>query len=938
MQTADFLAKILPDTGNICVTTIQGKTVIPFFADDIPEAVDHIKANSNTKGVNVYYAMATFENAGSRKQDNVKLIKSFWLDLDCGFGTAYRTPQDGLKALNDFVAVSGLPAPLVVCSGGGLHVYWPLTEPITKAQWQPIASKLPTLCANTQLPIKDPGCSVDSVRILRVINTMNYKNPETPTRVEVMQDGETVSYEVFLQAFNLACGDGKGASLVPAATPPAIVSLVPYSESMDILARPITASFKKIIEGQRCPQLMGAYLDRATLSEPRWRGALSVAQCCTDRIRAITFVSKGHPDFDMDKAIAKAELTKGPYKCETFKLNYPEGCQGCTAKVTSPIQLGEELVEATSNLITAVTEVEDENGELVSEIAEYEVTPYPFPYRRGVNGGIYTEGTPSADGSPGRLECVYEHDIYALRRYHDQIEGESILGRLHLPHDGMREFVIPLKTVLTPEKLRDALAMQGVAVSKRNMDRIMHMMMLQVQGLQKASSAKVARRQFGWHDRDSCFVAGDREIRANEIVYSPPSTATVNMIAAMQERGTLEGWKKVVNVLDTPGFELQAFAFLCGLASPLLQYTGQKGFFISLVSEQSGTGKTTTLQMINSIWGHPDELMIQENDTNNSKIFRCGVHGNIALCIDEITNMAPEDMSALVYAITHGRDKNRMMANVTQERVNNSTWSLSGFTSANSTMRDKISSIKATSEGENMRFFEFYISKAGSFTKAQADTLFRPLAHNFGHAGPIFIQFILNNYEKVMQLLRAEQQKFDELFGSSSKERMWSAQYAVAFTAAKVARAAGIFDFDIPRIREAAMAAMISQRSEVSEVVENSDDTLGNFLAANMSNIVIVDEASNATLNLDSQPHNRSAMHKIVARHEINTKTLYISQSAFREYCTKRQISYRMAVENLRKQTFFVGIANKRLGTGLGMILPAIRVIHLEGDFDFAPK
>lgn len=936
MQTVDFLATVLPDTGNICVTTIQGKTVIPFYADDVFEAVEHIKANSKTKGVNVYFAPSTFVKAGSRKQDNVKLIKSFWIDLDCGIGTSYRTPQDGLKALNEFVDIAGLPKPMAVCSGGGLHVYWLLSNPITKAEWQPIASKLPTLCANMQFSVKDPGCSVDSVRILRVINTLNYKNLDAPTKVEVLQEGEVISYDTFKAAFVAACGDGMGDSLVVA--PPAIVSLVPYSAAADIFAKPITASFEKLVTSEKCAQIMTAIRDRATLSEPRWRAALSVAQCCTDAVAAIKFMSKTHPDYDPEAALAKAALTKGPYKCATFNLANPGGCAGCTLKISSPIQLGEELIEATSNLVTAVTEVQNEDGELVSEIAEYEVTPYPFPYRRGVNGGIYTEGMPAADGTPGRLECVYEHDIYAVRRYHDELEGESVLGRLHLPHDGMREFVIPLKTVLTSDKLRDALAMQGVAASKKNMDRIMHMMTLQVQGLQKASSAKLARRQFGWYDRDTCFVAGDQEIRATEIVYSPPSSATVNLISAMQPRGSLDKWRKVVEVLNVPGFEIQAFSFLCGLGSILVKHTGQKGFFVNLVSEQSGTGKTTTLQMINSIWGHPDELMVLENDTMNSKIFHCGLHGNIAICIDEITNMQPEDVSALMYAITHGRDKHRMMANINQERTNRSGWSLCGFTTSNSNARDKISTVKAKSEGENMRFFEFNIAKAGSFNKAQADMLFRPLAHNYGTAGPIFVQYILNNYAKVMELIQLEQARFDKDFGTSSKERMWSGIYTAAIVAGKIARAAGIITFDIPRIREHAHAALIAQRHDVTEAVESSNDTLGNFLAANMGNIVIVDDASNAQLGLDSQPHSRSNIAKIVARHELKTKTLYVSQAAFREYCTKRQIGYSMAIANLKKQPFFVGVDNKRLGTGLGMILPAIRVLHLCGDFEFINK
>ncbi len=60
-------------------------------------------------------------------------LKALYLDLDCGEGKAstgsgYATQLDALEALRDFCEKCGLPRPLIVDSGGGIHAYWPFED------------------------------------------------------------------------------------------------------------------------------------------------------------------------------------------------------------------------------------------------------------------------------------------------------------------------------------------------------------------------------------------------------------------------------------------------------------------------------------------------------------------------------------------------------------------------------------------------------------------------------------------------------------------------------------------------------------------------------------------------------------------------------------------------------------------------------------------
>ena len=56
------------------------------------------------------------------------------------------------------------------------------------------------------------------------------------------------------------------------------------------------------------------------------------------------------------------------------------------------------------------------------------------------------------------------------------------------------------------------------------------------------------RLQFGWADKDSKFIVGDREITKDGVYHSPPSSITANLAQALTPKGTLAAWKEVFNL------------------------------------------------------------------------------------------------------------------------------------------------------------------------------------------------------------------------------------------------------------------------------------------------------------------------------------------------------------------------------------------------------
>jgi uncharacterized protein (DUF927 family) len=145
------------------------------------------------------------------------------------------------------------------------------------------------------------------------------------------------------------------------------------------------------------------------------------------------------------------------------------------------------------------------------------------------------------------------------------------------------------------------------------------------------------RNQFGWVDNDSKFIIGDREISAEGTYHSPPSSVTKVVAEHMTAKGSLEKWREVFDLYGRPGLEGHAFAAATAFGAPLLRFSGQRGAIINVVHPKSGTGKTTALQMANSVYGDPVALCAKKDDTFNSKVFKIGVFCNLHISFDEMS-------------------------------------------------------------------------------------------------------------------------------------------------------------------------------------------------------------------------------------------------------------------------------------------------------------
>ena len=198
METSKFLKRVLVDGGRYCLFAAKIGTKInnQTFHTTV-ESLLSASYKLDKSGYDVYFAMGSFDDEGSRKTNNVLLMGSLFIDIDCGEGKPYADSGEVLVALKSFCKTVGMPQPLLVNSGYGVHAYWPLTEAMSIAEWRPVAVALKRACSEHGLMI-DNGVTADAARVLRIPGSHNYKyNTSADVHVIGVSKGDAQSLAWF---------------------------------------------------------------------------------------------------------------------------------------------------------------------------------------------------------------------------------------------------------------------------------------------------------------------------------------------------------------------------------------------------------------------------------------------------------------------------------------------------------------------------------------------------------------------------------------------------------------------------------------------------------------------------------------------------------------------------------------------------------------------
>jgi len=931
METKRFLQSVLAREGWYCVLAIHAETSRrkQKFYDSIDQLMD---ANTafDQNGYNSYYAVGTFGTDASREADNIARKRAFYLDLDCEADNPKKFPDQAtaLQELRRFCKVMRLPKPITVDSGRGIHVYWPLNEDVTLAEWVPVAERLKAKCKEHGFKA-DPAVTSDAARILRMPGTHNHKdNPPKRVRVLGMDAVAPVSFDKFSELM--------GNDPIP--VPKKFTPVSGSNAVMDALMGNREHYFKDIMlktaKGKGCMQLAYIYRNQETMSEPLWRAGLSIAKHCADGDSAATKISQRHPEFTPDEMFNKMDRIKGPYLCTTFD-EYNDGvCSGCPlwGKIKSPVVLGSRTREATE--ADNVIEVAPSPKAAPAAQPEIYVIPtYPKPYFRGANGGIYVRGE-DADGDTIE-KCIYHNDLYIVRRVTDG-DADALVFRLHLPKDGVREFTVPQIAVTSKDEFRKAIGAKGVTAFGKNLEELMAYTIRWIEELQQQGAADIARAQFGWAD-DNCgsFILGDREIFPDRIDFNPASIKTAGLFDALTPRGTLDGWRQNAEFFNKPGMELYQFALCASFGSALMHSSPMNGGLLHMFSKDSGLGKTTAMFMALSVWGRPMGLLLKERDTMNHRMNRAEVYKNILFATDEITNMRPLAASDMTYAITEGMQRGRMEGGANQERTRGFEWKFLALSTGNMSLVEKITLAKAAPKAEAQRVLEARVDKFfdGSGDKAMTDDFSKNVPLHYGHAGVVFVQHYMQNMDGINALEEKVRERVDIKCNLGSSNRFWSEYITKTMTAAIIAKKLGLVNYDTAAMFKFAIELVRYNQGVTEDMTTSSSQILADFFAEHNGNLLIIKRNGDvngidALIMPEANPRT-----KLVARYESDTKKAFILLKPFKTWCLEQQIDYSSCILDLVKNK---GATKRkmRITKGTNLRLPPVDVIEVDFELD----
>ena len=924
MYTQEFLGGILSDAGHYCVFAARSRDDIRIqkFYDTLEE-VERAARKYDADGFDVYFALSTYKEAGNRKGPNAHELKSLFLDLDCGPSKEYPSQKAAVDALRAFCKKLSLPKPLMVNSGRGVHVYWPLTETVSAEEWVVQAERLKQACADNGL-LADPAVTADVARILRVPFTHNYKG-DPPLPVEFF--GVSMPEPVVLEEFTSKLGVlAKPVTTLNLGSDALLDAYVENSENV------FKTIMKKTVEGRGCEQLKYIALQQEEVSEPLWRAGLSIAKFCSDGDKAAEKISNRHPGYNEADMRKKLDEIKGPYTCARFDELNEGTCRNCPlwGEIKSPIVLGKRIRQSEGDVVVSAPITK--GGVRKSE--EFEIPEYPKPYFRGAAGGVFIRSS-NADGDVEE-DMIYHHDIYITRRLHDIEMGETLVFRLHLPKDGVRQFNVPLTSITSREEFRKCMAKEGVTAFGKGTDKLMVYTTKWIDELQRTTVADEAHRQFGWvGDEMESFVLGDKLVTRTDVEYNPPSSTTAGLMDAFEPKGTREKNLELLDFYNKPGYELHQYVVGIGFGSPLMAVTGLNSMSVHLYGG-SGVGKTTAQMAAIGIWGSPEELMNSKEDTHNARMLRGEVMHNIPLVSDEMTNVNGEQMSDYTYQVSSGRQKNRMSSTGNSERARGKPWQLLALSSGNTSAWEILGRHKATPKAEMLRMFELNV-KMMNFVQGDntaTSHLFAGFKDNYGHLGIEYIQWVANNKDEVRQIVDSVRMRLDKSAGLGPEHRFWSNGNAAIIAGLMIAKKLKLVNYDVASVYKWVVSELISRRNYVSDAGSSVTETLNNYLSENYNNLLKIesteDQRGKNGNGLDQLvPVGASPRGTLVARYEPDTKLLFLRTKPFREWCIDQQINYQGVVDDLKSRLGAKRI-KKRLTKGTDLNLPADWVLEME--------
>jgi hypothetical protein len=295
---------------------------------------------------------------------------------------------------------------------------------------------------------------------------------------------------------------------------------------------------------------------------------------------------------------------------------------------------------------------------------------------------------------------------------------------------------------------------------------------------------------------------------------------------------------------------------------------------------------------------------------------------NISFGLDEQTNNDGKVISNLLYNISSGTPKLRMMASSNQERETQFNTNLIGLVTTNKRIRTMLEEFKANSSAENVRLLEPEIAmpsvEGHELSAERGKTMIDPLKTNFGWAGPEYVTYLYKiGLDNIRRMIDLEYIKVADTYSKNSEYRFLSNLLAVTRIAGEVVNEMGMLNFDLDRIFSVVGSEMIDTVNGKRRDDEYSrSDLLGDFINKNIQNCLVLKDSK-----VLMEP--RQALY---IRAEVDTSTIYVSTTPLKEFLREAKVDARQFEKRLATEGVLIGKVRKQMAAGWKAALGAHNV------------
>lgn len=266
------------------------------------------------------------------------------------------------------------------------------------------------------------------------------------------------------------------------------------------------------------------------------------------------------------------------------------------------------------------------------------------------------------------------------------------------------EWTIPMSIINSRDSLLNGLLDLGLTYEPKQTHHILKYLMRFDR--QEPLPHILSTKQIGWHENS--YVLPDEVIGPESVAYQSTETES----SGFYINGTVLDWYKHVGKYCQNNPLLQLSVCLA-LAGPMLKLLDMhQGFGLHLMGDSS-IGKSTCLEVANSVWSSKETLRSWSSTSNGAEAVMASRNDNL-LILDEIDEGNPHDIYKIIYKI-NGQGKQRANRNGGAKKIDR--WAGTLLSSGERSITNKLKEVgKETNAGQEARLINLDASsKFGIF-------------------------------------------------------------------------------------------------------------------------------------------------------------------------------------------------------------------------------